>query len=90
MKTFVIELDNRVDGDVNSSIKGYSTKAFAMSEFYKRCGAAVSSTDFTSVVLEVTRADGQILKRDVIKTAYVPPVPPEPEEPEEPEEGDEE
>ena len=73
MKTFVIELDNRVDGEVNSSIKGYSTKAIALSEFYKRCGVAVASTDFTSVVLEVCGADGKILDRKILETAYEPP-----------------
>lgn len=84
MKTFVIELDNRVDGEVNSSVKGYSTKAIAMSEFYKRCGVAVASTDFTSVVLEVCGADGKILDRKILETAYETPV----EEPEDEESGD--
>ena len=78
-KTFVFELDNRVDGEVNSSVKGYSSKAIAMSEFYKRCGVAVASTDFTSVVLEVCGADGKIYDRKILETAY---------EPLEPEEGD--
>ena len=89
MKTFVIELDNRVDGEVNSSVKGYSTKAIAMSEFYKRCGVAVVSTDFTSVVLEVCGADGKILDRKILETAYELPELEESES-EEPEEGDEE
>lgn len=87
MKTYVLELDNRVDGEVNAILNGYSSETIALNQYYTRCAVAVATELFTSVVLEVTRADGQILKRDVIKTAYVPPVPPEPEEPEETNEG---
>lgn len=83
MKTYVLELDNRVDGEVNANLNGYSSETIALNQYYTRCAVAVATELFTSVVLEVTRADGQILRREVIKTAYVPPVPPEPEEPEE-------
>ena len=83
MKTYVLELDNRPDGEVNAILNGYSSETIALNQYYTRCAVAVATELFTSVVLEVTRADGQILKRDIIKTAYVPPVPPEPEEPEE-------
>ena len=79
MKTFLIELDNRPDGETNSSCKGYSSTPVALAEYYKRCGVAVTTTDFTSVVLEVIRADGVIVERKVVKTQYIPP---------EPEEGD--
>lgn len=80
MKTFLIELDNRPDGETNSSCKGYSSTPVALAEYYKRCGVAVTTTDFTSVVLEVVRADGVIVERKVVETQYIPP--------EEPEEGD--
>ena len=81
MKTFLIELDNRPDGEVNSSINGYSSETVALNQFYQRCAVAVATTLFTKVVLEVTRADGQILDRKILATAYVPPEPePEPED----------
>ena len=79
MKTFLIELDNRPDGETNSSIVGYSSTPIAMAEFYKRCGVAVATTLFTSVVLEVCGASGQIFERKIIQTQYQPPEP-EPED----------
>lgn len=87
MKTFLIELDNRPDGETNSSIVGYSTTPIALAEFYKRCGVAVATTLFTSVVLEVCTAEGKVIDRKIIQTQYVPPEP-EPPEPEDEESGD--
>lgn len=72
MRTFLIELQNRPDGVVNSSINSYSTSAVTMATFYQRCAAAVTSTQFTSVTLIVVDAIGNILENKNIETQYAP------------------
>lgn len=72
MRTFLIELQNRPDGVVNSSINSYSTPAVTMATFYQRCAAAVTSTQFTSVTLIVVDALGNVLENKNIETQYTP------------------
>lgn len=72
MRTFLIELQNRPDGVVNSSINSYSTSAATMATFYQRCAAAVTSTQFTSVTLIVIDALGNVLENKNIETQYTP------------------
>ena len=79
-RTFLIELQARPDGIINSTINSYSTFAITMSMFYQRCAAAVTSTQFTSVTLIVLDQNGNIFENRRLATSYVPPEPePEPE-----------
>lgn len=85
MRTFLIELQIRPDGVVNSSINSYSTFAATMGMFYQRCAAAVTSTQFISVTLIVIDERGNTYENRNLSTNYV-----QPEEPEgEPEPGEE-
>ena len=43
-RTYLIELQLRPDGVINSSINTYSTPNMVLSMYYQRCAAAVSST----------------------------------------------
>lgn len=73
MKTFLVELQNRPDEITNTSLTHYSTEAVTMATFYQRCAAAITSTQFVTVLLMVIREDGSIVDRRFIKTQYQPP-----------------
>ena len=72
-RTFLIELQSRPDGIVNSTINSYSSFAITMSMFYQRCAAAVTSTQFTSVTLIVVDAHGNTFENRELDTNYIPP-----------------
>ncbi len=78
MRTFLIELDTRPDGIVNSSINSYSTEAITRATFHQRVASAITSTQFVSVYLEVIDQEGTTLESQFVITQYVPPEP-EPE-----------
>ena len=80
-RTFLIELARRPDGVVNSSINSYSTEAITRSTFHQRVAAAITTTQFITVYLQVVDEQGVILESQLVRTQYVPPEPePEPEE----------
>lgn len=70
MRTFLIELQSRPDGLVNSSINSYSTEATTRAMFHQRCAAAITSTQFTEVALIVVNEHGDILERKDIATLW--------------------
>ena len=72
MRTFLIELQSRPDGIINSSINSYSTKAVTMATFHQRCAAAITSTQFTGVTLMVIDELGHVLAIENIETQYTP------------------
>ena len=78
MRTFLIELQNRPDGITNSSINSYSTEAITRATFHQRVAAAITSTQFKSVYLEVITEEGSLLEQRYVITQYTPPEP-EPE-----------
>ena len=75
---FLIELQHRPDGLINSTINSYSTPKSTLSMFFQRCAAAVTNTSFTLVSLTIIDAYGHIIETRNVETAYVPPEP-EPE-----------
>ena len=80
MRTFLIELQNRPDGITNTSINSYSTEAITRANFHQRVAAALTSTQFVSVYLEVLTEEGSRLEQRYVITQYQPPEPePEPE-----------
>jgi len=78
-RTYLIELQLRPDGQINSAISTYSTPTTTLAMYYQRCAAAVSSTQFTSVTLMIVDLEGRLVQSIKLKTSYVPPEP-EPEE----------
>lgn len=75
MRTFLVELDNRPDGITNTSITSYSTEAITRATFHQRVAAAITSTQFVSVYLEVIDQEGGIIEQQFVITQYVPPEP---------------
>ena len=72
---FLIELQHRPDGLINSSINSYSTPKATLSMFFQRCAAAVTNTQFTLVSLTIIDAYGSVIETRNVETAYVPPEP---------------
>ena len=75
MKTFLIELQNRPDGLVNSTITSYSSDVTTLSMFYQRIAAALVNTTFLSVTLMIIDQNGTVMESRNITTQYTPPSP---------------
>lgn len=90
MRGFLVELQNRPDGQTNNASGFYSSMPVALATYHQRYAAAIGSTQFTSVYLEVMDCEGNTYERALVTTQYVPPEPePEPEPtPDEGEEGE--
>ena len=73
MRTFLIELQKRPDGVVNSSINSYSTEAVTRATFHQRVAAALTSTQFVSVYLLVIDEQGGVIESQFVETQYQPP-----------------
>ena len=74
-RTYLIELQTRPDGVINSSINTYSTPNMVLSMYYQRCAAAVSSTQFVNVTLMIVDTEGRMLQSIKLDTSYVAPEP---------------
>jgi len=82
---FIIELQNREDGIVNSSLTGRSTLSAALSYYYDRKSKMIATEVYPSVCLSVIDSDGNTIEPNrLITTCWQPPEP-EPEPDEEPE-----
>lgn len=64
------EIQNRPDGQANTSIKSYSSFSVGLSQYYQRAAVAVTTKDFTSVVLTLTSQDGDIVEHKRFDTEY--------------------
>ena len=67
---FLTELQVRPDGIVNSSIKGYSSMAIGLAQYYSRAAVAVASKSFLSVALTLQAQEGDIVKNEHFNTLY--------------------
>lgn len=70
MKTFLTEIQNRPDGLANSTINAYSSAAVGLASWYQRAAVAVTTKDYTSVVLTLTGEDGNIMMHEALQTQY--------------------
>jgi len=70
MKYILVELQNRPDGITNKSINSYSSFSVGLATFYQRASVAVTSKDFTSVVLTLMSAEGDIVEHKRFDTEY--------------------
>lgn len=70
MYYFLTELQSRPDGIVNSSIKGYSSLAVGLAQYYSRASVAVTSEQFTAVALTLQDQYGAIVKNENFDTLY--------------------
>lgn len=70
MRTFLTEIQNRPDGLANSTINAYSSPAVGLASWYQRAAVAVTTKDYTSVVLTLTSEDGNIMMHEALQTQY--------------------
>jgi len=70
MRTFLTEIQNRPDGISNTSINSYSSAAVGLASWYQRAAAAVTTKNFTGVILTLTGEDGNIMMHETFETQY--------------------
>lgn len=70
MYYFIIELQSRPDGLVNSTITSRSSLATGLALWYNRASQAVTTTDFTNVSLTLMDQYGNIVKNELFETQY--------------------
>lgn len=90
MRGFLVELQNRPDGQTNNASSFYSSMPVTLATYHQRYAAAIGSTQFVSVCLKAMDCEGNIYEQALVTTSYVPPEPePEPEPEPTPDEGEE-
>ena len=70
MYYFIVELQSRPDGLVNSTITSRSSLATGLALWYSRASQAVTTTDFTNVSLTLMDQYGGIIKNELFETQY--------------------
>jgi hypothetical protein len=70
MRTFLTEIQHRPDGISNTSINSYSSAAVGLASWYQRAAVAVTTKNYTSVVLTLTSEDGNIMMHESLQTQY--------------------
>lgn len=71
MYYFIVELQSRPDGLVNSTITSRSSLATGLAYWYERASQAVVTTNFTNVSLTLMDQYGSIVKNELFETQYV-------------------
>ena len=79
MRGFLVELQNRPDGQTNNASGFYSSIPVTLAIYHQRYAVALTSTQFTSVYLAAMDCEGNIYEQALVETQYVPPEP-EPDE----------
>lgn len=67
---FIVELQTRPDGIVNSTITSRSSLATGLAYWYERASQAVVTTNFTNVSLTLMDQFGDIKKNELFETQY--------------------
>lgn len=70
MRTFLTEIQNRPDGLANNTINAYSSAATGLAQWYQRAAVAVTTKNFTSVILTLISEDGDVMMHEKIDTQY--------------------
>ena len=70
MRTFLTEIQNRPDGLANNTINSYSSAAAGLAQWYQRASVAVTTKNFTSVILTLISEDGNIMMHETLQTQY--------------------
>lgn len=70
MRTFLTEIQNRPDGLANNTINSYSSAAVGLAQWYQRAAVAVTTKNFTSVILTLMSEDGNIMLHEILQTQY--------------------
>lgn len=72
MTYMIIKQENRPDGITNRTTENRQNFASAMSLFYSWASTASATELFTSVALTVLDNEANVIKNELIPTAYVP------------------
>lgn len=67
---FIVELQTRPDGIVNSTITSRSSLATGLAYWYERASQAVVTTNYTNVSLTLMDQFGDIKKNELFETQY--------------------
>lgn len=70
MMYYLIELQTRPDGVVNSTITARSSLATGLAFYYQRAAVAVTTTDYPAVALTLQDQYGEIIKNERFDTQY--------------------
>ena len=70
---YIIELQHRPDGIINSNMEGRQSKNSALSHFHDRFSKMALTTLYTSVSLLLIDADGNVLDHKIVETMWVDP-----------------
>lgn len=73
MRGFLVELQNRPDGQTNNASGFYSSIPVLLATYHQRYAVALTSTQFTSVYLAAMDCEGNIYEQALVGTQYVPP-----------------
>ena len=76
MYYYIIEIQNRADGQANQTTTQRNTKANALSYYYDRMSKMVATELYPSVCLCLIDSEGNtIMPNKKIETQYIPPEP---------------
>ena len=72
MQYYVIEIQNRDDGQNNQSTTMRQKLSTGLQLFYERCAAAVQTTLYPTVTLMLIDSNGTVYENKHLTTAYQP------------------
>lgn len=70
MMYYVIELDHRPDGVINSAITAKNGFASGMSFFHDRVSKGYASEQFTKVYVTIMDENNEIVSQEAVNTSY--------------------
>ena len=70
MTYYIIELDHRPDGVINSTITARDGFANGLSLFHDRVSKGYASTQFTKVCVTVMDENNEIVRQESVGTSY--------------------
>ena len=73
MQYYVIEIQNRADGNNNQSTTMRQKLSTGLQLFYERCAATVQTQQYTSATLMLIDSDGHVYENKHLTTSYVEP-----------------
>ena len=73
MQYYVIEIQNRADGNNNQSTTMRQKLSTGLQLFYERCAANTQTQQYPTATVMLIDSEGGIYKNERIKTAWVEP-----------------
>ena len=73
MQYYVIEIQNRADGNNNQSTTMRQKLSTGLQLFYERCAANVQTQQYPTATIMLIDSEGHVYKNERITTSYVAP-----------------